>query len=511
MKKSNLKGVVLYSSLVLSSVLVFSACSGEQKLGSVDTHMSGKISFKKTLSDIQSKKVVLDDKERMLDQSFIESNKGLAIGSSELQLGNSLVGDIQVNGVSDTSEVFDDSKSSFDSFLEASVIQSDGPYPGYGMPGTIMTDPMKVDKSKTFPGSEVKYDFVETNKLSDKIYVMKRTGKSSSFVVVESNGRYGLIDAGTGNFDKDYQNDVQFLSNLGVKKFDFVFLSHLDGDHTNYVDSNTSDVYGQKNPWILNNYEIGKVILKNQATSYASNVKNTYLNLTKTLSTRGISYGFEDNFKLGDFNFKVYNQDGASQNELNVYKTQIQSGKPFNIDQNLESLGLVAEKNGYRMYFGGDTILWDEAETAKEVGNVDVVVVPHHGNIDGVSQLGANALDPEVSIVSNSYENNDREFTYKSVHEDERKTVNISERTNQYYGDNVGADVYWTGDTGTATVDFTDTYNGISVSTSETDMSSQVVHEDVNIKPFIEPTVALDTTNIDEHTVETNEFASGME
>ena len=263
-------------------------------------------------------------------------------------------------------------------------------------------------------------------------------------------------------------------------------MSHLDGDHTNYIDSNVSDVSGVKNPWIFNNYAIGKVILKDQTNSYAANVKNNYLNLTKSLRAKGIPYGFQENFQLGDFNFKVFNQEDASQNELTVYRTQIASGKPFNIDENLESLGLLAEKNGYRMYFGGDQILWDEADTAKKVGDVDVVVVPHHGNIDGVSQVGAQALKPEVSIVSNSYANNNRYFNYQSVHEAERKTVNISERTNQYYGQELGALIYWTGDTGTATVDFSNTSNGLSVSASQIKTTSQVVHEGVNIKPYAE-------------------------
>ena len=317
----------------------------------------------------------------------------------------------------------------------------------------------------------------ESNSLPDKIYVMKRSGKASSFVIVESNGRFGLIDAGTSNFDKDYQNDLNFISSLGIKKFDFVFLTHLDGDHTNYIDSNVPDLAGVKNPWIFNNYVIGKVILKDQTNSYASNVKNTYLNLTKVLRSKGIPYEFQENFQLGDFNFRVFNQEDASQNELEVYKTQIQSGKPFNIDQNLESLGLVVEKNGYKTYFGGDQILWDEAETAKKVGDVDVVVVPHHGNIDGVSQIGAQAIKPEVSIVSNSYVNNNRLFNYQSVHEPVRKTVNISERTNQYYGQEIGADIYWTGDTGTVTVDFSNTSNGIVVSASQIRVQNQLVHD----------------------------------
>ncbi|WP_369965609.1 MBL fold metallo-hydrolase [Streptococcus ferus] len=303
--------------------------------------------------------------------------------------------------------------------------------------------------------------------LEDRVYVLSRSGKNSNFVVVESNGKFGLIDAGSANFSKDFELDKTFLKALGIKRFEWVFLSHLDGDHTNYIDENIPDLQGERNAWVLNQYEIGRVILKDQGRSYGVNVKNTYLNLVSTLNSKGIPHGFEESFRLGDFAFQVYNQDPPSENELNIYKKQMASGQSITIDQNLESLGLVAEKDGYKMYFAGDVILWDEVKTSKEVGAVDVLLVGHHGNVDGYSQEGLSYLQPEVAIVSGSQEELNRKVTYQD------ETFIVKNRLFRYLG---SSDVYISGIDGTTTVDFTRTEKGIQVFTNQ--RISNIVHGD---------------------------------
>ncbi len=311
--------------------------------------------------------------------------------------------------------------------------------------------------------------------LEDRVYVLSRSGKNSNFVVVESNGKFGLIDAGSANFSKEVETDKAFLKALGIKRFEWVFLSHLDGDHTNYIDENIPDLQGERNAWILSQYEIGRVILKNQDRSYGVNVKNTYLNLVSTLNSKDIPHGFEESFQLGDFAFQVYNQDPPSDNELNIYKKQMASGQSISIDQNLESLGLVAEKDGYKMYFAGDIILWDEVKTSKEVGAVDVLLVGHHGNVDGYSQEGLSYLQPEVAIVSGSQEELNRKVTYQD------ETFIVKNRLFRYLG---SSDVYISGIDGTTTVDFTQTEKGIQVFTTQ--RISNIVHEDNQVVTSIQ-------------------------
>ncbi len=301
--------------------------------------------------------------------------------------------------------------------------------------------------------------------LEDRVYVLSRSGKNSNFVVVESNGKFGLIDAGSANFSKDFESDKDFLKSLGIKRFEWVFLSHLDGDHTNYIDENIPDLQGERNAWILSQYEIGRVILKNQDRSYGVNVKNTYLNLVATLNSKDIPHGFEESFQLGDFAFQVYNQDPPSDNELNIYKKQMASGQSISIDQNLESLGLVAEKDGYKMYFAGDIILWDEVKTSREVGAVDVLLVGHHGNVDGYSQEGLSNLQPEVAIVSGSQEELNRKVAYQN------ESFIVKNRLLQHLG---SSHVYFSGIDGTTTVDFTQTEKGIQVFTTQ--RISNIVH-----------------------------------
>ena len=54
---------------------------------------------------------------------------------------------------------------------------------------------------------------------------------AGNFVLIESNGKYGLLDAGAVHGDKngyikDLQRIVKYLKDRGVKKLEFVAVSH---------------------------------------------------------------------------------------------------------------------------------------------------------------------------------------------------------------------------------------------------------------------------------------------
>jgi glyoxylase-like metal-dependent hydrolase (beta-lactamase superfamily II) len=78
----------------------------------------------------------------------------------------------------------------------------------------------------------------------DEVYLMVGDANrdySGDFILVESNGKYGLIDAGTGNQELERQQAIyDFFDKKGITTFEFVILTHAHVDHISAL----TTVYG---------------------------------------------------------------------------------------------------------------------------------------------------------------------------------------------------------------------------------------------------------------------------
>ena len=254
------------------------------------------------------------------------------------------------------------------------------------------------DSSKTEQGTKPE-STVETSG-KDKIYFLRRINESSDMILVESNGKFGLVDAGYRNrATLDYA--VDFLKNHGVKELDFVWISHYDEDHIDGIDAYSEGVvsYGnakRNDTTLLDNFAIKHVYLPKNITG-ADYEKSAVNNVIRTLNERGISYSTEGNFTMGDFVMTTFNDKPFTDDELKYNKGQRLA--------NYSSRALLIEKENYDVLLNGDIESYDEKNEAQEVyaatGTVDIYKAGHHGLATSNSEELMTTLSPKVTVVTN--------------------------------------------------------------------------------------------------------------
>ena len=274
-----------------------------------------------------------------------------------------------------------------------------------------------------------------SSKTEEKIHFIKVD--SSDATLIESNGKYGLIDVSnpfnTGNklFDDSIGNGtmvLKYLQNLGVTHLEFIIASHPHSDHiggipelvnnSTLVDSNTTFIHKQ---FYKDDSPYGEIVM-----GYTSNFENIdydwktyeFLELAKSsMSKKGatlletashtssnmnkLNASFVNNsdkwmqsikFKMGDLTFNIYN--------LYPY-TQVYNGKTY-IDVNSNSLVvLVTASNGKKAYFSGDMNVRGSSEYyyASRIGKVDILKANHHGHQWSNSAGLITSLKPNYFVV----------------------------------------------------------------------------------------------------------------
>lgn len=291
---------------------------------------------------------------------------------------------------------------------------------------------------------------VTSKSIDDKLYFLNTYLSASNMVLVESNGQYALIDAGYQE-QTTLDNAIRTLSDLGVKKIDFVILTHLHEDHTTFLNTqvhglaDTNKVFANRplskvqlgSRKLLDNFEIGKVIMKEPDTRIQGETE-VYNNIVKTLESYNIKHEFAKNLQLGDFKLSIYN-DYPYEEGLEVNNS------------NANSLAVLVEKDNYNLLLTGDIEKHDEMRLANDLnqsgnGIIDLAQAGHHGLSTSNSKSYVDAIGNPTAIVQ--YNEN---------------YIDAGGRTNlQNYGD-----VLYTG-AGTIVADVTNTNDGIVVTQNDT-------------------------------------------
>lgn len=229
----------------------------------------------------------------------------------------------------------------------------------------------------------------------DRVYFLdtqdkKSNGKisTSDAFIIESDGKYGMIDTSTSNFSSRIQ---KYIDDLGIKELDFVLLTHMHLDH---VGGYTAIAKKTK----INNLYIREYNSGTHKGTYEGIVKFANNKKTKIhLVNKG-----DTTIKLGNYRFQLYN-------------TEQHSVEAAENNENINSITAIAKVNNRKIYFAsdienykkGDKAKGDEAEinVAKKVGKVDVYKVAHHSygykNINNSSEA-LTYLKPTYSVVTNS-------------------------------------------------------------------------------------------------------------
>ena len=222
----------------------------------------------------------------------------------------------------------------------------------------------------------------------DEIFLMvgdENRVYSGDFILVESNGKFGLIDAGTSGGDQEEPRQraiYDFLDKIGVKDLEFVILTHAHGDHNSAM----TTAYGNETETIFERYHVKELILKDypdiskittitdtERVNYIGERLNAYNDMLAHANATGTKYGFKNSVMLGDFKISIVNNY-----ELNEEENK----RNFNL--NYESLGVLVEKDDYKMFLSGD-IEWEDFDQTigdlRKLGveKLDAFKYNHHG------------------------------------------------------------------------------------------------------------------------------------
>ena len=248
----------------------------------------------------------------------------------------------------------------------------------------------------------------------DRVHFIKFNSPGNA-ILLESNGKYGMIDAGGKSSIgiKSCQDNIfSYLKELNVKELEFVVVSHFHWDHVYCLAGFNESSY---DGFLLNNPDINvkKIIIKEydlQGVIQSSRIKNFYSRIVSSIDREKIDYFRQDGQRitLGNMTLSLFN----SQQRFNQFNVED--------NENANSAVVVLEvKSGnqrFLSYFPGDVQNTANAgnvenEIAKTVANqynavFDLYVASHHGyssnNPNNAIGIGDDKIQFKNSVITNS-------------------------------------------------------------------------------------------------------------
>ena len=205
------------------------------------------------------------------------------------------------------------------------------------------------------------------------IVTMLDVGQGDSLMIAFPNNKGNiLIDTGgivnftKNNYEISTSTIIPYLKSIGIKKINYLVLTHGDFDHMGEAIN------------FVNNFKVDKVILN--CGSYNDLEKD----LIKVLDKKEIEYYScikelnIDNNKLYFLNTKKYNNENANSNVI------------------------YTKLYGYKFMVMGDAGVEKEKDILNKynLSNIDVLKVGHHGSKTSSSRSFINEANPKYSIIS---------------------------------------------------------------------------------------------------------------
>ncbi len=234
----------------------------------------------------------------------------------------------------------------------------------------------------------------------DRIHFLNTA--NSDAILIESNGKFALIDAGEGNNNprrkteyKGYEKEVtDYIKKVcktadGGAYLDFIMGTHAHYDHIGSFHALITDdgisigkAYFKKfNPAIAKDYEIEKW-----------QIDKIYEQIVADLNAKNIEIITDlpdDEFKFGDFTIKFYN----------TVTPEFLAGE----GENASSVGVKVTKNNKTAFLAADITKSTGLEQllADKIGDIDILKIGHHGYFGSSSSDFLKKLNPEIAIVTN--------------------------------------------------------------------------------------------------------------
>ena len=188
-------------------------------------------------------------------------------------------------------------------------------------------------------------------------------------ILLELGNKNVLVDTG-GNTFSDYNMAlnklIPYFKSLGIKKIDYLILSHGDYDHMGESIN------------LINDFKVSKVIFNK------GKYNDLELDLIKLLDDKKISY-YQNIKQLTINNHKLY----FLNDELYA-------------DENDNSLIIYTIINGYKIMLMGDASNLVEKDIIQKykLDNIDILKVGHHGSKTSSSKEFIEVINPKYAVIS---------------------------------------------------------------------------------------------------------------
>ena len=191
-------------------------------------------------------------------------------------------------------------------------------------------------------------------------------GQGDSTLLNINNKTYLIDTGGNRNREVYYYNLKPVLKKNGVRKIDYLILTHGDFDHMGEAIN------------LVENFKVEKVIFN------CGEFNDLEQELIKVLNKKKIPY------------YSCISELNIDDNKLYFLQTTIYD------NENDNSNVIYTEINNYKFLFMGDasTIREKDILNEYELKNIDVLKVGHHGSKTSSSKLFINSINPRYSIIS---------------------------------------------------------------------------------------------------------------
>ncbi len=203
---------------------------------------------------------------------------------------------------------------------------------------------------------------------------MLDVGQGDSFFMELPNGETMLIDCGSSDVGELYMERVDgFLKSHGVRRIDYIMVSHGDEDHCNAL----TDILGKGS-----GVEVGLLMLPEVG-------EDDMLGKLQTLAQASGAEVMElkkgKDFSIGEVCFNVINPIGKA---------------AITDDKNDNSLVVILSYDEFDMIFTGDIGTAREAVIASGLRECEVLKVAHHGSKYSSGESFLDVVSPEIALIS---------------------------------------------------------------------------------------------------------------
>lgn len=264
---------------------------------------------------------------------------------------------------------------------------------------------------------------VEGNPDGDLAIHFIDVGQGDCIIIQLPDGKNAIIDAGgneENNEGKSCESRIlENIDGLKIKTFDYMFLTHSDADHVDFMDT-VLEKYDVKNiyrPAFNSTLERDK----NINPEYGTIETKTYNNFVKAVieeQKQGAKVEFNIGKKYIDgegYRFDIFGVDEEWYRKDKVGDESKIDAKERNKVSPMVLLSYNAEDSVRKVMFTGDSegdggnggeTLFLEKYKADIIGlDIDLLKVGHHGSATSASDKFLQKLDPEYAVISAGIDN----------------------------------------------------------------------------------------------------------